>query len=272
MTPRPNAPAQSAAEVRAAARAGAWRGSTRDAAPGRVQCNIVILPASWAREFDSWCAANRSVAPVLARSAPGDPSLPTLGDGIDIRTDLPRYRIFRDGEPAGDADHIADLWNGDLVTFAFGCSFTLEEALRRAGISLAYEARGFGGAIYETSVDTTPTERFAGPLVVSMRPLSPEDAVTAREVSARLPQLHGAPVHSGDPREIGVDLDRPLDAIGEIDIAPGETPVFWACGVTPQLALERARPPLAIAHLSAHMLVTDVRLEDLDGVPPVSPL
>jgi uncharacterized protein YcsI (UPF0317 family) len=271
MQPRPKTE-QSAAEVRAAARAGEWHGGTRDAAPGHLQCNVVMLPEDWAREFDAWCAANRSVAPVIARSRPGDPGLPSLGADIDIRTDLPRYRVFRHGAPAGDVDDIDDLWNDELVTFAFGCSFTLEEALRRAGISLAYEERGFGGAIYSTALETAATERFAGPLVVSMRPLSPDDARAARDVSARHPQLHGAPVHSGDPSAIGVDLGRPLDAIGEIDIAAGEVPVFWACGVTPQLALERARPPLAITHLSAHMLVTDVRLEELDSLPPVSPL
>jgi uncharacterized protein YcsI (UPF0317 family) len=253
---------ESPADVRAAARAGEWHGSTRDAAPGYVQCNVVILPKDWAREFDAWCAANPNVAPILARSEPGDPSLPALGDDIDIRTDLPRYRVFNDGVP-GEADDIGGLWNDELVTFAFGCSFTLEEALRRAGISLAYEQRGFGGAIYTTTRETVATERFGGPLIVSMRPLSPDDAVAAREVSARHPQLHGAPVHSGDPAAIGVDLDEPLDAIGEVTIAAGEVPVFWACGVTPQLALERARPPLAVTHLSAHMLVTDVPLDEL---------
>ena len=261
----------SPADVRAAARAGDWHGSTRDAAPGYVQCNVVILPEDWAGEFDAWCVANPGVAPILARSEPGDPSLPALGADIDIRTDLPRYRVFKDGVP-GEADDLVDLWNEELVTFAFGCSFTLEEALRRAGISLAYERRGFGGAIYSTAIDTIPTSRFAAPLVVSMRPLSPEDGLAARKVSERLPQLHGAPIHSGDPADIGVNLDQPLDAIGEVDIAPGEVPVFWACGVTPQFALERAQPPLAVTHLSAHMLVTDVRLEDLDRLPAISPL
>jgi uncharacterized protein YcsI (UPF0317 family) len=254
----------SPALVRAAARAGEWSGSTRDAAPGYVQCNVVILPADWAREFGDWCEANPGVAPVLARSDPGDPRLPTLGEDIDIRTDLARYRVFRDGEAIDAVSELdGDVWRDDLVTFAFGCSFTLEEALRRAGVRLAYESRGFGGAIYTTSVETTPAGPFAGPLVVSMRPLSPDDAELAREVSARLPQLHGAPVHSGDPAAIGVDIDKPLDAIGQLDIAAGEVPVFWACGVTPQLAMERAKPPLAITHLSAHMLVTDVRLEEL---------
>lgn len=265
-------PTQSPAEVRASARAGRWRGTTRDAAPGYLQCNVAILPLEWARTFDDWCAANPGVAPVVARSEPGSPRLPAIGEGIDIRTDLPRYRVFEDGTPRPEVEDLLELWSDELVAFAFGCSFTLEETLRRAGVQLAYERRGFGGAIYETSLETVAAGAFTGPLVVSMRPLVPAEAELAREVSRRYPQLHGAPVHAGEPAEIGVDLDKPLDAIGMPSVAPGEVPVFWACGVTPQLAIERARPPLAITHVSAHMLVTDVAIEQLDHLPPVSPL
>ena len=249
-------------EVRAAARAGRWRGTTRDAAPGYLQCNLVVLPAEWAEDFARWCAANPRVAPLIARSEPGEPRLPALGD-LDVRTDLPRYRVFRDGVASEDVDELQGVWREDLVAFAFGCSFSLEEALRRAGVRLDYERRGFGGAIYATTRDTAAAGRFAGPLVVSMRPLRGEDVELAIGVSERYPQLHGAPVHHGDPGALGIELERPLDAIGRVDVAPGEEPVFWACGVTPQLAIERARPPLAITHLSAHMLVTDVRLDEL---------
>jgi len=252
----------SPAEVRAAARAGEWRGTTRDAAPGYLQCNLVVLPAAWAEEFSRWCEANPRVAPVVARSEPGDPRLPTLGD-VDVRTDVPRYRLFRDGIPSGELEDLLDVWSDDLVAFAFGCSFSLEEALRRAGVRLDYEARGFGGAIYTTTRDTEPAGAFAGPLVVSMRPLQSDQVELAKQVSEAHPQLHGAPVHHGDPEALGIELGQPLDSIGQVDIAPGEVPVFWACGVTPQLAIERAKPPLAITHLSAHMLVTDVRLEEL---------
>lgn len=253
----------SPAEVRAAARAGEWRGTTRDAAPGYVQCNLVVLPAAWAEDFSAWCAANPRVAPVLARSEePGDPRLPALGD-VDVRTDLPRYRVFRDGAPSDELDDLSRVWRDDLVAFAFGCSFSLEEALRRAGVRLDYERRGFGGAIYPTTRDTEPAGPFAGPLVVSMRPLRGDEVERAIGVSEAHPQLHGAPVHHGDPAALGIDLTRPLDAIGNVHVAPGEEPVFWACGVTPQLVIERAKPPLAITHLSAHMLVTDVRLEEL---------
>lgn len=254
----------SPAEVRAAARAGEWHGSTRDAAPGYLQCNLVVLPAGWAEDFTAWCAANPRVAPVLARSAePGDPRLPALGE-IDARTDVPRYRLFRDGVPSVELDDLTAVWRDDLVAFAFGCSFSLEEALRRAGVRLDYERRGFGGAIYTTTRDSQPAGPFAGPLVVSMRPLQADQVELAISVSEAHPQLHGAPVHHGDPAALGIDLGRPLDSIGDVDVAPGEEPVFWACGVTPQLVIERAKPPLAITHLSAHMLVTDVRLEDLN--------
>ena len=222
-----------------------------------------MLPGEWADGFAAWCDANPEVAPVLARSRRGDPALPALGQDLDVRTDLPRYRIFERGVAVDELDDVRALWNDELVAFAFGCSFTLEEALRRAGVSLAYEGRGFGGAIYTTSLETAEVGAFAGPLVVSMRPLAAGHAELAAEVSRRHPQLHGSPVHSGDPAAIGVDLAAPLDSIGEVDVAPGEVPVFWACGVTTQLVLERARPPLAITHLSAHMLVSDLALEEL---------
>lgn len=248
---------------RRAVRAGTWVGPTRDVAPGRVQCNLIVLPERWAEGFGAWCAANPAVAPVLARSAPGDPRLPELGAELDLRTDLPRYRVFRDGEPDGVVPDLRALWREDLVAFAFGCSFSLEEALRRHGVELAYERRGFGGAIYRTTRETVAAGGFAAPLVASMRPLARAAAERAVAVSRRYPQLHGAPVHVGDPAQLGVALEEPLDAIGEVSLADGEVPVFWACGVTPQLALEAARPPLAITHLSAHMLVTDVRIEDL---------
>jgi uncharacterized protein YcsI (UPF0317 family) len=251
-----------AANVREAAREGRWTGTTRGAAPGHLQCNVVILPAPDAEAFAGWCDANPRVAPVLARSAPGDPRLPELGD-IDLRTDLPAYRRFADGVGVEQLADLRDWWTDDLVGLAFGCSFSLEEVLEREGVDLAYARRGFGGAIYETTLQTVPHRGYAGPTVCSMRPLSPADAERAVEISRRFPQLHGAPVHVGDPSEIGVDLAAPLDAIGEVDVADGEVPVFWACGVTPQLALERARPERAFTHVSARMLVCDLRLDDL---------
>jgi uncharacterized protein YcsI (UPF0317 family) len=225
-----------------------------------VQCNVVILPADLADSFATWCDRNRAVAPVLARSRRGDPRMPELGS-VDLRHDLPAYRVWEDGIPAAEAPDIADHWTDDLVSFAFGCSFSLEDALRASGVALRYEARGFGGAVYETKLQTRSAGAFAAPLIVSMRPLRAHDARRAVEVSRSHPMLHGAPVHVGDPDEIGVNLNRPLDAIGRVTIAADEVPVFWSCGVTTHAALSRARPERAFTHVSGCMLVTDLTLE-----------
>jgi uncharacterized protein YcsI (UPF0317 family) len=222
----------------------------------------VILPADEAEDFERWCGLNDSVAPVLARSLPGSPALPGLGD-IDIRHDLPAYRVFVEGQPVAEEEDIASRWSDDLVTFAFGCSFSLEDALRREGVPLEYERRGFGGAIYTTKLQTEAVAGFRAPLICSMRPLPAEAVDAAFEVSRRYPQLHGVPVHAGDPSEIGVQLEAPLDAVGEVSIEPGEVPVFWACGVTTQTAIEHARPRRAFTHVSSRMLVCDLRLDDL---------
>lgn len=247
------------AEVRARARAGTWHGTTRGAAPGHIQCNVAILPAEEAPDFVRWCERNKAVAPLLGSTEPGDPRMPKLGD-IDLRYDLPAYRAFERGRPVGELEDLAACWTEDLVGFAFGCSFSLEDALRSSGVALGYEERGFGGAIYETNRETSTVGAFAAALIVSMRPLRPADARRAVEVSERYPMLHGAPVHVGDPAEIGVDLQRPLDAIGSVDIAADEEPVFWACGVTTQLAIMQAQPSRAYTHVSGRMLVSDLRL------------
>jgi len=243
--------------VRAAARAGRWAGTTRGAAPGYLQCNLVVLPADDAAAFDRWCALNPSVAPVVGRSSPGDPHMPALGD-VDLRYDLPAYRVYERGVPTAEVDDLAALWAVDLVGFAFGCSFSLEDVLRRERVPLAYEHRGFGG-----------------PVIASMRPLPREAVAAAFRVSERYPQLHGRPVHAGNPSAIGVELDRPLETLGAVDVAADEVPVFWACGVTTQTAIERARPERAFTHVSSRMLVSDVRLDELAtdaaGRPTVDP-
>jgi uncharacterized protein YcsI (UPF0317 family) len=227
-----------------------------------VQCNVTIVESDLADAFVAWSEANPGVAPILARGRAGDHALPSLGADLDIRTDVPAYQVLRNGG-AFERTDLLDVWSDNLVAFAFGCSFSLEDALRAAGIDLAYEARGFGGAIYRTALTTAPAGGLSGPVIASMRPLSVDDAARAVEVSRRYPQLHGAPVHVGDPAAIGVTLDDPLESIGELSVAPGEVPVFWACGVTVQEVLSRARPRVAITHKSAHMLVTDLRLADL---------
>ena len=235
-----------------------------------MQCNLAVVPQEAAAGLTSWCDANAHVAPLLARGRPGDPRLPELGVEIDVRTDLPGYRVMRRGEQPVEVGDLHGYWDDDLVAFAFGCSFSLEDALRRAGVELAYERRGFGGAIYRTTIETRRVGDFGGPLIASMRPLTEADAERAVDLSRRLPQLHGAPVHVGAPAAIGVDLSSPLDAIGAVDVAPGEVPVFWACGVTLQDVLARVRPRVAITHVSSQMLVTDLLIDDLAQEPAVT--
>ncbi|MCY4397165.1 MAG: DUF1445 domain-containing protein [Rhodospirillaceae bacterium] len=260
--------ALSPAALRAAIRSGGWTGPTAGAAPGYLQCNLAILPAGRAEGFRAWCRANPRVSPLVAAGEPGDPRLPALGADIDLRTDLPGYTVHRNGEPAGHAESIGDLWRDDLVAFAFGCSFSFEDVLLREGVDLRYLARGEREAIYRSTLESEAAGGFGGPLIVSMRPLRPADAIRAIEATARYPLAHGAPVHIGKPAAIGVDLDRPLETLGRTGVPDDELPLFWACGVTVELAIRQAAPDLCITHRSAHMLVTDIPMPALrDRMP-----
>ncbi len=247
-----------AAADRAAIRAGIHTGPTAGLAPGHVQGNLVILPQDWANEFLRFCQANPKPCPLLAVSEVGDPMLPTLGADIDIRTDVPRYRVYRDGELAAEPTEIAALWRDDFVTFVIGCSFSFEEALLAAGVPVRHIQMNRNVPMYRTSLPCVPAGRFRGDLVVSMRPLAPADAIRAVQITSRFPSVHGAPVHLGAPERIGIaDIDRP-DYGDAVEIGDGELPVFWACGVTPQVAIRNARPPIAITHSPGTMLITDL--------------
>ncbi|WP_048862866.1 putative hydro-lyase [Acidisphaera rubrifaciens] len=253
-----SAAAMTGGQTRADIRAGRVTGTTAGLAPGCIQANIAIVPAAVADDFALFCARNPRPCPLLARGAAGDPALPALGAGIDMRTDLPRYRVYRDGVAAEEVTDIAALWRDDLVTFAIGCSFTFEHALLSEGVPLRHVAQGRNVAMYRTRCPTEPAGPFDGPLVVSMRPFSPSDAERAARISARFPRMHGSPIHLGDPAALGIaDLGRP-DYGDAVEIHPGEVPLFWACGVTSQAALEAARLPLVIAHAPGCMLVTDL--------------
>lgn len=243
--------------ARLAARAGRLDGHTSGLAAGFVQGNVAIVPAAEAGAFEAYCRANWQPCPLLAVSRPGDPALPTLGDGIDIRTDLPRYRVYREGACTEERTDVRDLWRADLVTFVIGCSFTFERALLRAGITLRHVEQGRNVAMYRSSLETAAAGPFGGPMVVSMRPIAAADAGRAADITARFPDQHGRPIHIGDPAAIGIaDLARP-DYGDPVAVRPGEVPVFWACGVTSQAALERARLPFFLAHAPGCMLVTD---------------
>jgi uncharacterized protein YcsI (UPF0317 family) len=194
----------------------------------------------------------------LAVGRPGRPELPSLGEDIDIRFDVPRYRVFDNGREIAAPTDIADYWRDDLVAFVLGCSFSFEWPLLDAGLRLKHREAGTVVPMYRTNIATAPTERLHGPLVVSMRPFRPADAIRAVQISARYPSVHGAPVHIGLPEMIGIaDLDRP-DFGDRTPVGADELPVFWACGVTPQAVVEAARPPFFISHFPGSMLVTDL--------------
>ena len=248
-----------ARDVRLRIRAGEITTPTAGLAPGFVQANIAILPARYAADFERFCRLNPQSCPLLAMGEPGDPSLPALGADIDMRHDLPLYRIYRNGAVAAEVTDIADLWTDDLVTFALGCSFTFEHALMAEGIPLRHVEQGRNVAMYRTRHDTVASGPFAGKLVVSMRPIHRDEVARAGAISARFPDMHGAPVHSGDPAELGIaDLARP-DYGDAVSIEADEHPVFWACGVTSQAVLEAAGIPFFIAHAPGMMLITDRR-------------
>ena len=255
---RPGANRGEAASARERIRRGLHDGQTAGLAPDAVQGNLAILPADLAGDFLRFCHANPKPCPLLAVSEPGDPRLPALGAGIDIRTDLPRYRVFRDGRTIDEPTDILAHWRDDLVSFVLGCSFSFEWSLLQAGVPLRHIERGTTVPMYRTAVDTVPAGPFRGKLVVSMRPLTAADAIRAIQITSRFPSVHGAPVHLGDPSHIGIaDLDRP-DYGDPIDIAPDEMPVFWACGVTPQAVIAETRPAFAITHKPGCMLITDL--------------
>lgn len=246
-------------DVRRAIRDGRWRGFTNLVAPGFVQGNLVIVPAAFADDFEDYCHANAQALPLLARSQPGDPFLPALGDDLDIRTDVGVYMVFRDGELAATPDAVADEWRDDLVSFVLGCSFSFEQMLVRHGVRLRHLDEGSVSAMYLTGLDTVPAGPFGGKLVVSMRALTPPDAITAAIVSDRFPQFHGRPVWIGEPAGIGIaDLAQSYGGHGLTALRPDELPVFWACGATAQIAVREAGLPFCITHYKAHMVVTDV--------------
>jgi uncharacterized protein YcsI (UPF0317 family) len=245
--------------VRQAARTGTLTSHTSHLAHGYVQGNLVVLPQSLAGDFHRYCQFNPKPCPLIGMSEPGSPHMPALGRDLDIRTDVPRYRVWRNGHLVDEPTSLVDIWRNDLVSFVLGCSFTFEAALLDDGIDLRHVSCGANVAMYRTSIPTERAGAFHGPMVVSMRPLKAKDAIRAIQITSRFPAMHGAPVHIGDPALIGIkDLAKP-DYGDAVEIRPDELPVFWACGVTPQAAITEANPAFAITHAPGAMLVTDRR-------------
>ena len=250
-------------ELRQKIRNGAHQGNTSGLCAGYVQCNLVILPADWAEDFLAFCEANPKPCPLIAVSQPGEFSLAKLGADIDIRTDIPSYRVFENGQLCNEVNDISDLWRDDLVVFLLGCSFSFEEALIADGLDVRNVTEAVNVPMYRTNIDCTAVGPFAGQMVVSMRPFAPPEALRATEISGRFPSVHGEPVHYANPEHIGItDINQP-DYGDSVTIKEGEHPLFWACGVTPQVALENAKPPFCITHSPGAMLVTDMKNSDL---------
>jgi uncharacterized protein YcsI (UPF0317 family) len=238
-------------------------GSTAGFAPGYVQGNLAILPEKLAGAFHRFCQLNPKPCPIIGMSEVGDPRIPALGLDLDIRTDIPRYRVWRDGEAIDEPTDIMDVWRDDLVAFVLGCSFSFEEALLADDISIRHIEENVRVPMYRTNIACAPSAPFAGPMVVSMRPMRPKDAIRAVQITSRFPSVHGAPVHLGLPLSIGIaDLAKP-DYGDAVSIADDEIPVFWACGVTPQSVIAAAKLPFAITHAPGMMLVTDLKNKQL---------
>ncbi|MEB7449202.1 putative hydro-lyase [Arthrobacter koreensis] len=227
-------------------------------AAGYAQANLIIVPKAQAFDVLLFAQRNPKSCPILGVLDAGETSGPLLAGG-DIRTDVPRYTVYVNGEKTADPTDITDYWRDDLVTFIVGCSFTFEAALQEGGIRIAHIDQGTNVPMYRTSVRCEPAGEMSGPLVVSMRPVPASQVADAVRITSRYPAVHGAPVHVGNPAEIGIaDLGRP-DFGDPVDIPAGHIPVFWACGVTPQAAVMESKPTLAIGHAPGHMLITDVR-------------
>jgi len=258
-------------EVRAACRSGSWTSPTAGLANGFTQANLVILPADYAAEFRQFCDRNPKPCPLLEVVEAGQTAPQRFAPTADLRTDLPRYRVWRNGELVDEPTDVSSLWRDDFVSFLIGCSFTFENSLLEAQVPIRHIEQGCNVPMYRTNRNCEPAGRFSGPLVVSMRPMTFENAATAAYITRRFAAVHGPPIHIGDHQALGIrDLQTP-DFGDAVEIHSHEVPVFWACGVTPQCALLAARPPIAITHAPGCMLVTDRRDDELasafDGTP-----
>jgi uncharacterized protein YcsI (UPF0317 family) len=249
-------------KLRTLIRDGRWHTPTTGLAPGYVQGNLVMLPKSQAFSFLLFCVRNPKPCPVLDVLEAGEWE-PKIAPGADLRTDIPRYKIYRKGEFKEEALEVRNVVQNDLVSFLFGCSFSFESALQSAGVPVRNLEEECNVSMYITNRPCIPAGPFTSPLVVSMRPMKREQAIRAIQVTTRFHLTHGAPVHMGSPEEIGIaDLHKP-DFGDPVTILPDEIPVFWACGVTTTLAAVSADLPLVITHSPGHMFVSDLRDETL---------
>jgi uncharacterized protein YcsI (UPF0317 family) len=252
-----------AREVRRHIREGKWRRPTAGLAPGFVQTNLVILPRDLAFDFLLFAQRNPKPCPVIEVTDVGSPEPKVSAPGADLRTDVPRYCIYRDGALSEEVTDLRSVWRDDVVSFLLGCSFTFESALLQAGVPVRHIEEQRNVPMFVTNIPCRPAGLFRGPLVVTLRPIPAALVARAVQITGRYPGVHGSPVHIGDPADIGIrDLGRP-DFGDAVTIRPGDVPVFWACGVTPQAVAMQAKPPLMLTHAPGHMFITDLRNEEL---------
>jgi uncharacterized protein YcsI (UPF0317 family) len=250
-------------EIRARIRRGEWSESTSGLTLGYALANLVVLPKEWAFDFLLFCQRNPKPCPLLDVTEIGSPRPPRRASDADLRTDIVRYRIYRYGQLEAEVSDIVDYWRKDLAAFLIGCSFTFETALMAAGIPMRHIEEGRTVPMYITNMECVPAGSFRGLMVVSMRPIPQDKVAKAVLITARYSKVHGAPVHIGDPAAIGIrKLARP-DFGDPISIREDEVPVFWGCGLTPQVIATEAKPELMITHSPGYMFITDVRNEEL---------
>ena len=250
-------------EIRSLIRKGKWDKPTAGLALGYAQANLVILADRYAFDFLLFCQRNPKPCPLLEVLEKGVFEPKEMAPGADIRTDLPRYRIYEKGTCVKEVEDISQYWASDLVSFLLGCSYSFEFALMDAGIPIRHIEEGKTVPMYISGIPCKKAGGFEGPLVVTMRPIPPDKVVRAIQITTRFTAVHGAPVHVGDPSKIGIrDLGKP-DFGDPVRIGPDEVPVYWACGVTPQMALMKNKPDLVITHSPGHLFITDIRNDDL---------
>lgn len=257
-------------QVRSLCRSNSFDQTTAGIAHGYTQANLVVLPDELAADFETFCQNNPKPCPLLEMLEPGDYRPKILAHKADVRTDLPRYCVYKNGECVDEPASIKSYWQekvgsskAELTAFLIGCSFTFEAALIEAGIPIRHIEENVTVPMYKTNIQCTPSGPFAGPMVVSMRPMTEELANRAKRITSSFPRVHGAPINIGDPEKIGItDLSKP-DFGDAVTIHEGEIPVFWACGVTPMVAIIQARLDFAITHKPGQMFVTDLMEESL---------
>lgn len=251
--------------VRSLIRDGKLNQPTAGFCDGYAQGNLVVLPKKYAYDFMLFAQRNPKPCPILEVSDVGSKEFRLTAPDSDITRDIPRYCIYEHGKLMGECDSVEDYWRDDLVSFLLGCSFSFEAGLMDAGIEIRHITEGRNVPMYITNIDTTPAGIFSGPTVVSMRPMPSHQVVKAVTITQQLPEVHGAPIHIGDPSVIGIaDLNRP-DFGDAVTVKPGEVPVFWACGVTPQAAVMKSKPDFVITHAPGHMFITDIKNSNLSA-------